>query len=195
MKFVIGLPHNPTFDPERDGWQRLREPDANTAIFVGNIFGLIMGALAYLIAATWWGFSLDAFFDEFDLWFLPLVLVVIVIHEGLHGIMHPGCGLSSHTTYGVVPRSLICYAHYDASVARSRVVVILLAPFIGLTFIPLLIATIWPSVALIAVFIAVLNASFSALDLLNAKLILSRTPFGALIRNQGCQSYWRLANA
>ncbi|GAB1394878.1 hypothetical protein MASR1M60_30420 [Rhodocyclaceae bacterium] len=102
---------------------------------------------------------------------------------------------STPTTYGVIPRSLTCYAHYDASVTRSRVVVILLTPFIGLTFIPLLIATIWPSIALIAVFIAVLNASFSALDLLNARLVLRRTPFGALIRNQGWQSYWRLANA
>lgn len=59
MNFIIGFPASSDFDPEREGWQRLKEPDANTSLFVDNIFGLVMGALAYIIAVTWWGFSLE----------------------------------------------------------------------------------------------------------------------------------------
>lgn len=190
--FIIGFPHNPEFDPEAGEWQQLQEPTFIAAYAFGSALSLLLGGLFYYIAAIELDFSLDKFFDEFDLWFMLVFIVLIALHERLHALLHPGWGISSHTQYGFVPDGLIFYAHYDASVTRNRCVAILVAPFIGLTIMPLLIATFWPPIASMAGFIAVLNAAFSALDLFNAGLVWRRIPSDAEISNQGWNSYWRL---
>lgn len=195
MKLIVGLPHNPDFDPKNEGWQKLKEPGTKTAIAIGHLAGLLLGGLAYLIAVTWSDFSFEQSLWELDLWFLPLMATIIAFHERLHALAHPGWGISSCTHYGVIPKSLVFYAHYDASVTRNRFIAILVAPFIGLTVIPLLVATTWPPASQTAGFIAILNAVFSGLDLFNAALIHLRTPTGVVMRNQGWQSYWKFAHA
>lgn len=191
--FIIGFPHNPGFDPEAGEWQQLKEPTLTVAYAIGSALSLLLGSSFYYIAAMNMDFSLDKVFDEFDLWLILASLALIVLHERLHALLHPGWGNSLHTHYGFVPDALTFYAHYDASVTRNRCIAILVAPFIGLTIIPLLMAILWPPMTLLAGFIAVLNATFSALDLFNAGFVWRRVPYGAEIRNQGWQSYWRLA--
>ena len=190
--FVIGLPHNLSFDPESEGWQQIKEPDATTTIVLGNIFSVLLFGLAYFVASTWWEYSFEALFMEYSLWFIPIFVGSIVLHERLHAVFHPGWGWSPYTLYGFIPNALLFFACYDASVTRSRYVAILVAPFIGLTVVPLLVAAIWPQLTLLACFIAVMNTAFSSLDLFYTALILRRTPPGSEIRNQGRQSYWRL---
>lgn len=190
--FVIGLPHNPGFDPEREGWQKVREPGATTALILGNIFSVLLLGLAYFVAATWWEFSVEALFTEHALWLMPIFVGLIILHERLHAVFHPGWGRSPHTVYGFIPKGLAFFAHYDARVTRNRSIIILAAPFFGFTVVPLLVASIWPPLALLACYIAVINASFSSLDLFNTALILRDAPPGSEIRNQGWQSYWRL---
>ncbi len=190
-KLIVGVPHNPDFHPEYDGWKRLKEPGTKTAIVIGHLASVLLGSLVYLAASTWSGFSLDQFI--IDLWSIPAFIALIAVHERLHALFHPGWGSSPHTRYGVLPKALVFYAHYDAVVTRSRLMAILAAPFVGLTVIPLLIALLWPATAQAACAIAVLNALFSALDLFNTALVFFRVPAGAEIRNQGWQSYWRPA--
>lgn len=193
MKLIVGVPHNPDFHPENDGWERLKEPGTKAAIVIGHLASVLLGGLVYLAASTWGGFSLDQFVIDLDLWSIPAFIALIAVHERLHALFHPGWGNSPHTRYGVLPKALVFYAHYDAVVTRSRLMVSLTAPFVGLTVIPLFIALLWPATAQTACTIAVLNALFSALDLFNTAILLARVPAGAEIRNQGWQSYWRQA--
>lgn len=195
MKLIVGFPHCPDFDPENEGWQRLKEPKLKAAVVIGHLAGLLLGGLTYFAVVAWSDFSFEQSFEELDLWLLPLMVAMITLHERLHALGHPGWGLMPSTRYGVIPKILLFYAHYDANVTRNRFIVILIVPFIGLTVVPLFLAIVWPPAAQLAGFIAILNAAFSGLDLFNAWITYWHAPAGAIMRNQGWQSYWRLAHA
>lgn len=98
MKFVIGYPEpSDDFQPESDGWRLFQDPGGHADIVkVGFSFSITLGLFFYWASFALAGFSINQLFDEFDLWVFLIMGVLIVVHEGLHAMLHPDFGLSKH---------------------------------------------------------------------------------------------------
>ena len=53
--------------------------------------------------------------------FLLAFAGLVVVHEGIHALVHPMAGLSPHSILGFWA-SLGFYAHYDGEMSRNRLV-------------------------------------------------------------------------
>lgn len=124
---------------------------------------------------------------------LPLLLVA---HELLHALCHPGWGLSSRTTLGVWPARGFFYAHYAGTLTRERLVVVALAPLLALSAAPLATwalfhAQLSPATASDLLIWAVVHSALCGGDLLSVAFLAAFIPAGALIQSKGDRAYWR----
>ncbi len=189
MKFKLGpLPENEDFHPSATGWCRLREPSP-----------LLLHALAIPTAVGVMGLTflcLRIFTPQDKLridmtlvwWAIP---ILIPVHELVHAITTPCCGLSDKTVVGFWPRKLLPYAIYTDALNRSRIIWLIVMPFLTLTVLPAIGMCMfglgWP---LLYHFILV-NAGFSSGDILQVPIFCFQVPRHALVRNKGYKSYWR----
>jgi hypothetical protein len=193
MNFFLGPPPpSPSFRPGQSGWSRLEEPSMNVWMWlIATPVSLIFGVLFYLFANRWFGFDIDEFLDlQWD-WIFPIAFALIVVHERIHALIHPGWGRSSFTQYGFSPKSCAFYAVYDGPMTRGRLLSVLIAPFLALSVMPILIALIYRPVTQFVTFAAIMNAVFSGSDICALISIKFGIPVGAIVRNNGWQTYWK----
>lgn len=197
-KFVFGLPpEQPDLNFEAEGWKRLKEPSAAVSCWlIGSPLAVLLGLLFYEMATRWAGFSMNQLFGQLGLCtFLAIMVMLIIVHELLHALAHPGCGWSPHTSFGFSPKAGAFWAHYAGPVSRERMLLLMVTPFLVLSLITLLIACLIPPVGMIAGFVAILNATFSAVDLFSCIIIMVSIPAGATVQNNGWPSYWKALSA
>lgn len=102
---------------------------------------------------------------------LVLVALVVVLHESIHGLCMARYGGS--TGYGIGVSYFVlpyAYAETDKSFTRTQLVVVLLAPFVGITAVGLLTMLVVPSSVLLVPLAA--NAAGSIGDLWMAATLL-----------------------
>ncbi len=75
--------------------------------------------------------------------------------------------------------------------SRNRFLAVLLAPTVGLTALPLVLAWATGSIHWSLGLVALINALVLYGDLFGFLLILFQIPSGALVKNNGYRSYWR----
>jgi hypothetical protein len=196
MRLHFGkVPEEAEFEPLRDGWTPLKEPKS---VWITQLLALpVAFVLVLAVAILWWltnpVTSLTLTITTGSLhWLLIGMSVVIVAHESLHLIVHPGLGTSKASIAGFWPSKLIFYAHYEGAVSRNRFLAILSTPFIVLSIIPIIVSSvfrIWPP-WLIAV--SLVNAFSACVDILGIFIVLCQVPSKGLIRNKGWRSFWRV---
>ena len=122
---------------------------------------------------------------------LIVFVPMIVVHELVHAIAHPGNGRSEKSLVGFWPSHLLFYAHYEGEMSRNRFLTILLMPTIVLTIIPLLflIALRLDSKWLAA--LALANGVGACGDLLGVLLLVFQIPSNAIVRNKGWRTFWK----
>ena len=188
-----GIPDNPDFEPTAEnGWTALPEPPPEKL----QIHALVPLALTLPVFALAWLWLLRHGARDFGpvgAWAgLLVVLPLVVVHEGIHLLLHPGHGRSSQSVLGGSSKHGIIYALYFGEMIRARYVVVLLGPFVVLSVLPLLACAIagWfhPLPALASLW----NTLFACGDLLGAWLILRGSPPGARLRNRGYHTWWRM---
>jgi len=189
MRFIHGpVPEDPQFQPIEEGWSAIREPNPVTM----QIFALpVMVAAGVLTwAAIRYGTVVDA--RAFLTWFLPAFVVMIPIHELIHAFANPSFGMTTRTYVGVWPSKMLFYAHYEGELPRGRFLFVLIAPTLVLTVLPLLLLAAFRLDVPFLAAMAFANALGAAGDLLGIGILLSQIPRGALVRNKGWRSYWRM---
>src|SRR5690606_17377367 len=67
---------------------------------------------------------------------------VIIVHELIHAAVHPRWGLSRASVIGAWPSKLLFYAHYSGPLSRDRFLAVFIAPFVAITLVPLLLASV-----------------------------------------------------
>lgn len=126
---------------------------------------------------------------------LPAMLlafvVITVVHELIHAVVHPMAGRSSHTVLGFWPSRILFYAHYDGELSRNRFVAILLMPLFVISIVPLVVAALVGASSGWVAFASSFNALMACVDILGAGLLLFQIPATAIVRNQGWKTYWR----
>ena len=196
MKFYrkSGIPDNPDFEPEIEGgWMKLREPRAMLMqVYAMAALAII---LPLLLLAWWWLLGPDSslYIGKAVLAAVVLMVPLVVVHEGIHLLLHPGMGRSDQSVVGGSVQHGMLYALYFGEMSRERYVLILLGPFLVLTVLPWLVCLVIGDFVPWAAGISVLNGMFACGDLLGAWLILHGCPKNARMRNRGYYTWWRTA--
>jgi hypothetical protein len=192
MKFHLGaIPENTDFNPEAEGWAAIREPGPwliqIIAIPLALIILILLGGLLYLVWPSGSATTSAVLLVGFGLGFIP-------VHELLHALFFPEGLRSPHTIIGFWPTRALFYAHYEHEMSRDRFLVVFLAPFIGLSLIPIVLIALfqWPSLEL--AFLALVNGAAASGDMIGTLLVGYQIPRGAVVRNKGWRSYWKPNN-
>jgi hypothetical protein len=194
MRFANGpVPLSRTFDPVAAHWTPLRESDSRGFAVAGALWScpfLVAATALFLHAAP----MLRPYLRQ-PIWSLPCLLAVLValgpVHELIHAVAY-GCGLDSpNLIAGIWPRRGLAYVLYDSPLPRRRVLWMLIAPLFTLSVLPLFAVPFLsgPWLLLLA-FLCLLHTAMCAGDAITIVRLLRQTPPGAVIHNNGWQTYW-----
>ena len=201
MRFRLGpIPEYPRFDPEREGWSRLREPGPLAiqliALPVALATLLASGALIFLVFRQ---AQLARYPSMFSLpaWVWLIVLVIVIpAHEAIHAALHPDWGLSQQSVIGLWPSKAVFYAHYEGAMSRSRLLLVLAGPYRGLSLLPIGLMAFpgtgaWnPTAVPLLAMLSVVGAVVACGDMISFALLVFLVPPAAVVRNQGWRTYW-----
>jgi hypothetical protein len=197
MKFQIGpIPEN-DFDPDAS-WRSLREPGPLMVQVLAIPIGIATLALflyLWLRAAKLENVEIlvryRALFVFSALMSFPLL---IIVHELLHAVVHPGFGSRNESIIGAWPQTLLFYAHYCGEMTRNRFLVVFATPFLVISVVPLLIASMGvlpPQLASVAAWLSIWNSMFACGDIFGFFLFLWQIPPNTRVRNKGWYTYWK----
>ena len=189
MRFHFGeIPSSPDFVPDAS-WRSLRQAPSPR---LENLLALPIGIVAAVTVAALW-FLLTPLRDIKPAMSLPAFLLLfagfVVVHEGIHALVHPMAGLSQHSILGIGPSSV--YANYDAELSRNRLVAILLMPLLIITIVPLLVSAVTQVSSGWVAFVSAFNALCACADMLLAGQLLFQVPATAIVRFKSWKIYWR----
>jgi hypothetical protein len=184
------------------GWRKLAEPSPHRLAQGGLLLGLCLGAV---VSGLWHlgGIHVSAQFASVQgiaplAVFLLSLVGLFALHEAIHALLHPGQGASKLSVLGISLKPFLLYASYLGTLGRDRFAAILVAPFLLLSALP---ATLfaagffWGEVSPLRAVLSVANAAASGVDLLGVALLLSQVPRGAVLQNDGWQTFWRNGQA
>ena len=188
MRFVHGpVPEDPAFQPIEEGWKPIREPDPVLmqvlAVPVMILTGWILFNVIKFATVMSWREVMGSILLSF--------LIMIPFHELVHALASPSFGMTRQTAIGIWPSKLLFYAHHEGALSRRRFLIVLAAPIMLLTLLPLLLCVIFrwdlPGIAALAF----ANGLGAAGDLLGLILVTAQIPGGSTVRNKGWRSYWK----
>ncbi len=221
MRFHFGaFPEDQSFNPEAEGWVALREGNLG-AVHLMALPASVGLFLLWLLLA-FFTFPADLLtpkatqlsdtvvriqFPVYETATWPLLAVLgaililfIPVHELLHAICCPGWGLSSKTVFGAWPSRGFFYIHHDGPMRRNRFLLVLGAPYLALSLLPLALMAIlrvtgWTAEVMISLaWLSLLGSLFAGGDLVSAGSLLAQIPSTAMVRNKGRISYWKPAD-
>jgi hypothetical protein len=202
MKLHIGgIPNDPDFDPEAEGWHSFDEPGP-WAIQLVTIPIALMVAIFLMVCFN--AVIPQAIYRSkllllvFELWQPFLAIIVLVpLHEFIHALCYPRTGKDDDILIGIWPQKVLVYAFFKGTMTRQRFTFTMITPFLVLSFVPVLIVAAShnlpknPQIMTFLVVLSILNGIASCGDILGVALALWRIPRTAIIRNQGWKSYWK----
>ena len=219
MRFHFGeFPESKDFDPEAEGWLVLPDINLDTihlrALRVSMSLFLLWLPLFLLVfplellTPQRFQISPNVFQIQFPILQIPLWLILSILiatlilfipaHELVHALSCPGWGLSPNTVVGLWLLKGFLYVFHDGSMSRNRFLLVLLAPYVILSLLPLAVIAIlrstgWtPEVMIGLTWTSLLGSLLSGGDFVSALTLLSsQIPGTALIRNSGQKSYWK----
>jgi len=193
VQFRIGAPPDPNdFHPEADPrWVKLDEPTTEATMVNGTILATILSI------PIWWVFPAAArppgvSSDDWVVLNLEATAVglgvVLVVHELIHALFHPGAGTRRGSFLGFWPEFCAPYAVWTGAWSRERFMACLLAPCVIITSALFLIQHTVPTWATLVIAFCHLQACGA--DLLGTLILLMRTPPRAQMRNKGWYTFW-----
>ena len=208
MRFILGPPPDDTdFQPEQEGWRRLRDIGPGTLMLVGSLAGLPLAALCSYawsrLSVTALTFTLPTYAMSLGGWsmlLLPLMVLsmlagflaaLIFTHELIHALACPRFGFTSQTTLGVWPSRFICYATHVGPISCRRGILLGIAPFLVLSVLPLLVAAAGGPRSTFTAAVSVTNALLCGGDAVITVMFLRQIPFNGTMRNKGWDTWWK----
>ena len=168
-------------------WNQVREPDSG----VLQVLALVTGAT--LCVAVLAGWLLFAPFKPVRIdyaTFAVAALVVVVLHEFAHAVAFT-MKRGSDLRVGFAFRKGRLSMRYEGAVGRNHYVLVLTAPLLAVSLLPVAVASLAAIGSGDVVLISMLNALISGSDVIAAMLVLVQVPAGALIRRQGDTVLWK----
>ena len=200
MKYVKKIPydHEKSVELYADGWKKLREPKSlKTALLFSLPFMILNGlfSLCFLIqlGSPIGDLMRDPSFtiriDYTLILYLAAMFAFILVHELLHAVFIPNLFRSEKTFWGLTLFGGFVVTAEEISKPR----------FIWISFAPFLILSVLLPLALGALgilncflsFLFIVNAMGSAVDFLNAAMVIFQTPPQSRIVSNGFETYYK----
>lgn len=192
MRFIFGpVAKDPAFEPDKEGWTRLREPGPFKLQLMVIPPLVVVGLSFHLI---YWLAGADVR-PLANIRNAPIALAIMVgtapIHELLHLLCLPGFGLNDKAIVGFWPKMFSPYVYYDGVLSRNRYILICACPFVVLSIVPLLASFIKPDIPVIIVAVSYLNCLLCGMDMASIFLLLRQAPPDAEVKSNWTDGYWR----
>lgn len=205
MRFCIGkVSPNPDFHPEQNGWRKLREPGLLTFYVLALPIAAVTVAALTIAISSVGDESAKIVIRPGDVTSLRVVIGIVTgifyfvgalaVHEFVHLLAHPRCGLSDDSVLGIWPAGGVAYAHYDGEITRNRFLFVIALPFVTLSLGPILLFFATGHVTLWLAVLALFNGIGSCFDILVIGILLIQLPGKSVLRNKGWDTYWRPQN-
>lgn len=201
MRFHLGPPPaTPNFAPQEQGWTPLREPSPLVLNFLAVPIGLVM---AIAIGAAWGMEKLSSLpglqaFGMYGPLLEPLIVLfvglplLILGHEWIHTWPYPRGGWTDQTLIAAWPSKMLFYALHLGPLGRNRWLVVYLLPLFVISILPLLVCRLLGINPFAVAAVSTINALLSGGDIIGFGLIARQVPAGAMVQNQGWNTWWKM---
>lgn len=190
MRFNLGPPPTNDAIPETGvAWNLIREPQPLQSQLIAVFFGLVIAACIIFVLLSAKG--IDWILNFSGLAVLLLMIPVMPVHEAIHALCFKGALTSGRVVFGFYPKALGFYAHYDGEISWYRYIVIVAAPFLLLTVMPVLIVVLFRLDYPLLTEAATANGVMSAMDLFAVIIVSKQVPRQAVLVNSGMKTWWR----
>lgn len=203
MKILFNLPKENLKLKEElitSNWNRLKEPKNITLATIYSIpiilFLIIISTLwIYLISPEFReifmakNFSMSIKINLNVLVYLIYILIFLFIHEILHLIFIPNFLNSEKTYLGF--NGIFGFVYTEEVIVKNRYILIAIMPLIILSFILPIFLSLFGKLSSFAIFLCVLNAGGSCVDVLNIILIAKQIPKNSMIISNGNTTYYK----
>ena len=191
MRLVLGpIPPSRVLSPQEEGWTPLREP--TSGVFTSQVLLL---SLPFLVLALGMLPELKGYVRTQPVALYALVAffaLMTPMHEVVHALAYPGGLGSKNLVIGAWMRRGLCYVVYDSPLPRNRILIMLSAPFVVLSFFLVAVAGVAPSVwRLIALLVLLVHTAVCTGDFLTFVRLIKQVPTHALVHNDGWKTYWK----
>ncbi len=190
MKFTVGpIPEDVHFQPDRDVWTIVREPSIERLMLLSIPIAVLLGLGVILL---WIQLTPVGVYDIHVPWSIAAMPFCIPFHEMAHASGFPVTSWLSKTCFGVWPSRLAFYTHYQGSLSRDRVLVVLALPFALISISPLVLCSVFRTVPPVVMYVSIGNAFLCSMDLASFMLVLLQLPRSAVVRQQGMKMWWMI---
>lgn len=186
-----------------DGWRKLKEPsNLGMAMLLSIPFIIINGAIFIVYALYLYdplkeflynineGISISFNLNLSTLLYVAMIFVFMTVHEFIHASFIPNFLKSDKTCWGI--NGLCGFVYTTEEIKRGRFLVISIMPFILLSMVLPFILKVLGMLNGFVIFLGLVNAMGSCVDFLNMVIIVSQVPKGAVIVNNGFETYFKL---
>ncbi|MFC7321272.1 DUF3267 domain-containing protein [Halobacillus campisalis] len=183
------------------GWIPLKEP---SSVFLATVFSIPLMIINMMITLGALYLASGLSFNEFGihghsftitinllslLYFLFLIFILVVVHEGIHLLCVPKFLKSKKTYAGLT--FFGGYVYTEEELTKKRFLLITLAPFVILSILtPFMLGFLGVMNSTLKI-LAIINAAASSVDVLGAIIITFQVPKRATMVNNGIKSYWK----
>lgn len=202
MKFARKIPEGDKKISEellKDGWKRLKEPKNLESCMLASVPIMIIGGFISNFIVTRFYNPVGKIFEERSfyftinlldiIYFIATMFVMVIIHELLHAIFVPNFAKSNKTSFGITLFGAFVYT--TEKIEKSRFLIISVMPFVMISIIFPIILGFLNGFNGIIMFLIILNAAASSVDILNLFLILFQVPKKGYIVSNGFETYFK----
>lgn len=200
MKILYNLPEKNASAHRKlmeDGWVPLKEPKQMVSAILWSIPFMIVAVLISIgslhvfstVSLSEFGVTAGSFSMTIKFSTVFEIALLLLLHEFLHLLFIPHFIRSDKTAIGLTWSG--GFVITEEELARSRYLLITMAPFLVISFIvPLLGGALGWLTPLLKFFI-LLNAMGSSVDWLNFFLVIKQVPKTAVLKSNGPNTYWK----
>ncbi|MDD3224129.1 MAG: DUF3267 domain-containing protein [Clostridium sp.] len=184
-----------------EGWIKLKEPsNLGIATLLSVPFMFINGIVSMCISYYLYpplkelfssdhGFSITFTINLSTLIYVVIIFMFMTIHEFLHACFIPNVLKSNQVYWGI--NGFFGFVYTTEKIKKSRFLIISIMPFILLSVVLPFIENFLGLLNGFTIFLCLINAMGSCVDLLNICLVAMQVPNGSYIVNNGFETYFK----
>lgn len=203
MKFIPKLPKENLQKIAQlleSGWKPLKEP---SSIGVSTLLSFPLALMLIIVNFLWCyqfypplqnffqnkgNFMLQFNINVQSLFYLLGIFLLLLLHEAIHAAFVPNVLYSDKTFLGM--NLFFAFIYTEESLTKNRFLLICIMPFLLISFAA---PPVLSSLGLLngfTIFLSILNAGSSCIDVLNLILVATQVPSGGMVVNNGLRTFY-----
>ncbi|MEX1307969.1 MAG: DUF3267 domain-containing protein [Eubacteriales bacterium] len=202
MRFLINEFPNMDFEPEKEGYTRMKEPSMEKLLLIAFPVGLFVCCVLFFLAQVFTQTQLKIFYFLdiglpeiaeiilFIVGFVVFNVLITVLHEGVHALFFPEGIRSERVGFGFHKTGAF-FAFYTEALSKNRMIITMLMPFVLFTLLPWLLVIILDCNIPLLMMALLYHAFLASGDLVGLYLVIKNTPRNSVLKNKGYYTYYK----